>query len=199
MTLSEFFQKYNTILIHDVPWVQKALKLTFEEFDQQLQNLVESGEVENRSYGNFGLRAWGVPMNFKPTREQLDRLMEIINDLDHFTPSSLYTHQFPVLRLNKPMLTVAIETLYEQERILRGEEKRAGNVTYQTYTSAIRKSPDEDVYTLLRDHGPHSKSMVAKQTGLSRYRVDQILAQMVKEKSIRKRPGELFEIVSDDS
>jgi hypothetical protein len=36
MTLSEFFQKYNTILIHDIAWVKDSLGLTFLEFDQQL-------------------------------------------------------------------------------------------------------------------------------------------------------------------
>lgn len=186
MTLSEFFQKYNTILIHDIPWVMKSLELTFDEFDQQLDELIESGEVEKRNYGNFGLQAWGIPQNLNPTDEQLDRLMAIINNLDYFTPSSLFTHQFPVLRLNKPQLAVAIEKLFEQERIRFLEEKKAGSTVYRTYASTAVETGEEMVYSCLRDHGPCSKNAVAKRTGLSRFKVDQVLTQMLSEKSIRR-------------
>lgn len=197
MTLSEFFQKYNTILIHDIPWVMKSLELTFDEFDQQLDELIESGEVEKRNYGNFGLQAWGIPQNFKPTAEQLDRLMEIIEGLEHFTPSSLYTHQFSVLRLNKPQLAVAIEMLYEQERIIRNGERKAGNTTYQTYISATRTSGEEDVFDVLKEHEPCSKNFIAKKSGLSRYRVDQIVDQLLKTGAIKRKSGENYSIVKE--
>ena len=193
MTLSEFFQKYNTILIHDIAWVKDSLGLTFKQFDQQLDELIEAGEVEKRNYGNFGLQAWGTPLNLKPSSDQLDRLMEIINGLDYFTPSSLYTHQFPVVRLNKPALAVAIQTLYDAGRIQQHEEKKAGNTVYQTYTSTERDSGEETIYSFIRDNGPCTKSFVAKGTGLSRFTSDKRIEQMVKEKSIR-RIGERYAI-----
>lgn len=193
MTLSEFFQKYNTILIHDIAWVKDSLGLTFTEFDQQLDELIESGEVEKRNYGNFGLQAWGTPQNLKPTQDQLDRLMEVINEMDYFTPSSLYTHQFPVVRLNKPALAVAIQTLYDAGRIQDHEEKKAGNTIYQTYSSTERITGEEAVYSYIRDHGPVTKSAVAKGTGLSRFVCDKLMNRMLKEKSIL-RIGEKYAI-----
>lgn len=196
MTLSEFFSKYNTILIHDIPWVMKALNLSFEEFDEQLDELIESGEVEKRNYGNFGLQAWGTPQVLKPTQEQLDRLMEVINGLDYFTPSSLYTHQFPIVRLNKPALAAAIQALYDAGRIQDHEEKKAGNTTYQTYTSTERETGEEAVYSYLRDHGPSSRSAVAKHTGRSRYQTDRLMDKMVKDGAI-KRKGDFYEVIGD--
>lgn len=193
MTLSEFFQKYNTILIHDIAWVKDSLGLTFKQFDQQLDELIEAGEVEKRNYGNFGLQAWGTPQNLKPTQDQLDRLMEVINEMDYFTPSSLYTHQFPVVRLNKPALAVAIQTLYDAGRIQDHEEKKAGNTTYQTYSSTERITGEEVIYSFIRDNGPCTKSAVAKGIKLSRFTCDKRIEQMVKDKSIR-RIGERYAI-----
>lgn len=186
MTLSEFFQKYNTILIHDIAWVKDSLGLTFTEFDQQLDELIESGEVEKRNYGNFGLQCWGTPQNLKPTQDQLDRLMEVINEMDYFTPTSLYSQQFMKVRLNKISLAAAIQTLYDAGRIQNHEEKRAGNTVYQTYSSTERITGEEAVYSYIRDNGPVSKSAVAKGTGLSRFVCDKRIDQMIKDKSIRR-------------
>jgi predicted HTH transcriptional regulator len=119
--------------------------------------------------------------------------MEVINEMDYFTPSSLYTHQFPVVRLNKPALAVAIQTLYDAGRIQQHEEKKAGNTVYQTYTSTERDSGEETIYSFIRDNGPCTKSSVAKGTGLSRFTSDKRIEQMVKEKSIR-RIGERYAI-----
>jgi hypothetical protein len=119
--------------------------------------------------------------------------MEVINEMDYFTPSSLYTHQFPVVRLNKPALAVAIQTLYDAGRIQHHEEKKAGNTVYQTYTSTERDSGEEAIYSYIRDHGPVTKSAVAKGTGLSRFTSDKLMDHMLKEKSIH-RIGEKYAI-----
>lgn len=193
MTLSEFFQKYNTILIHDIAWVKDSLDLTFKQFDQQLNELLESGEVEKRNYGNFGLQCWGTPQNLKPTQDQLDRLMEVINTMEYFTPTSLYSQQLPTVRLNKISLGVAIEVLYEQGRVQHHGERRAGTTTYQTYSSTERVTGEEDIYSFIRDNGPCTKSAVAKGTKLSRFLCDKRIEQMVKDKSIR-RIGEKYAI-----